>query len=123
MQPRLPFPFPTFNARSQAGAIAGLDDIVEFALADWDGHAGVAVGVLGFADWRRDVFVLGGERWFVSSEPIEHYCGRAADVNTRSCVERDWQRVAGVTAVRTNVIGSYAQVECMSVVGESSWKG
>lgn len=55
MQPRLPLPFPTFNARSQAGAIAGLDDIVEFALADWDGHAGVAVGMLRFADLGRMV--------------------------------------------------------------------
>jgi hypothetical protein len=35
--------------------------------------------VLGFADWRRNVFVLGGGRWFVSFEPIEHYCRRVTD--------------------------------------------
>lgn len=78
IQPPLALPLSVRNARSQAGAFARLDDVVEFALAGWDGHPGVAVGVLGFADLRGDVFVLGGGWWFVSFEPIEHYCRRKA---------------------------------------------
>jgi hypothetical protein len=94
IQPPLPFPFPVRNAGSQARAFAGLDDVVEFALADWDGHAGVAVGVLGFADWRRDVFVSGGGWWFVPFEPIEHHCRRDGDECERKAMRRKyWQRV------------------------------
>ena len=81
----LPLPFSTFNTRSQAGAFAGFDDIVKLSLADWDGHAGVTIGVLGFADLRRDVFFPGGGLRLVSSEPIEHYRGKEAEDSVRLC--------------------------------------
>jgi hypothetical protein len=112
IQPPLALPFSVRNAGSQAGALAGLDDVVEFALADWDGHAGVTVGVLGFADLRRDVFVLGGGRWFVSFEPIEHYRRRDGVGCQRVITRREQvvERVASVMVVETNVMGSCAQV-------------
>lgn len=78
MQSRLPFPFTALYTRSQARAFTGLDDIVEFSLANWDGHASVSISVLWFADLRRDVFFLSGGLRLVSSEPSKHYCGKEA---------------------------------------------
>ena len=79
----LPFPLPPLNARSQARAFAGLNYFVKLPLADWDGHAGVAVGVLGFADLRREGFVLGGGGRFGSFEKVEHYSEKEGGCGTQ----------------------------------------
>lgn len=66
------------HAGSQAGTFAGLNNIVELPFADGNGHACVAVSVLGFADLGRDVLVVRGGWWLVSLEPIKHYCWEEA---------------------------------------------
>ena len=91
MRSPLPFPFSTFNTGSHSGGFAGLNDIVELSLADRDGHAGITIGMLGFADLgRMIVFSLGSGRRLVSSEPIKHYSGKDAGVSVRSSVVKYW---------------------------------
>jgi hypothetical protein len=63
--------------RVVAGALAGLEDVVVFALSNWDGHAGIACGVCGFADLGRlrifELVFLGSR--LLSFEPVEHIEG------------------------------------------------
>ena len=115
------------EARKSAG-LPGLESLVEFALGDGDGHAGVAVGVLGFADGRGRrafVFGLGGGGWFGAFEPGEHCCWREANVGVGWCGESGLlsEGVVGGVVVGNGCEGRLCcQVLYVSFVGESSWE-